>query len=385
MAVTANQPVKRQDGCRRSYPVATSVHIYEGTMVFITSTGYATDVIATGSNIFGGIAVSEVDNSGGQNGDLEVEVFYDGDFELTGSGFSQGTLGDRIYATDNYVIGTSASSTTFVGRCSRYISSTKIAVCIHDRIDPANNAVTSVGDDTSLIMGASNDFQLLWSTADASNNAAVIAVGDTNEALHITDVGAMATDWNINATTDPNVYVHSNTTPATDYLRIGNHDGTIADVDVVGGTTLRLMIAGTAYAKVTSAGVTTATNGVTADSVRLKDGRVFETVTVGSTTSATPTITAANMAGGIIVATTQSTSTVTMDTGTALDTYFTSIVGTGAGFVWSIVNSNSGTMTITNNISGNNLTGLNTLATLTSARFFTYRTGGNAWATIRIS
>ncbi len=128
----------------------------------------------------------------------------------------------------------------------------------------------------------------------------------------------------------------------------------------------------------------TATNGITLDSVRLKDGIVFTPVTVGSTTSATPTITAANMAGGVIVATTQSTSTVTMDTGTALETYFTSIVGT-VGFFWSIVNSNSGTMTITNNISGNNLTGLNTLATLTSARFFTYRVSANSWATVRVS
>lgn len=129
----------------------------------------------------------------------------------------------------------------------------------------------------------------------------------------------------------------------------------------------------------------TATNGVVVDGVRLKDGKAWETITVASTTSATPTITAANMLGGAIVATTQSTSTVTLDSGTALDTAITSIVGTGSGFYWSIINSNSGTMTITANTTGNNLTGLNTLATNVIGRFFTYRTGTNAWATIRVS
>jgi hypothetical protein len=392
MAVTANQIMRVEDGNRKSYPVATTIHIYEGTMVFLTTTGYATDIVASGANVFAGIAVSEVDNSGGGNGAVEVECIYTGDFVLTGSGFSQGTLGDRIYASDNYTISASSSSTSFVGRCSRYISSTSLVVDINDRIDPSNNAVAAVADDTSLILGDGSDFQLLWSTGDASNHAAVVAIGDTSQQIHITDVGAMATDWNISAGTHPELLVHSNTTPATDYLGIGLHDGTTAYLNVAGGTTLSIKIAGTIYAGVTASGVSadglvelTATNGITADGVRLKDGRVWETVTVASTTSATPAITAANMAGGVVVATTQSTSTVTLDTGTALDTAFTSIVGTGSGFCWSIVNSNSGTMTITANTTGNNLTGLNTLATNVVGRFFTYRTGTNAWATIRIA
>lgn len=129
----------------------------------------------------------------------------------------------------------------------------------------------------------------------------------------------------------------------------------------------------------------TATNGVVVDGVRLKDGRVWETITVGSVTSATPAITAALMLGGVVVATTQSTAAAVMDTGTALDTAITSIVGTGNGFRWSLVNSNSGTLTITANTTGNNLTGLNTLATNVVGEFLTYRTGTNAWATIRIS
>ncbi len=110
-----------------------------------------------------------------------------------------------------------------------------------------------LADDVDLTLGTGEDAQIRWSTGDASNHALVIAAGDSSQAVHITDKGAIATDWNISGTTDPNVYIHSNTTPATDYLRIGGHTGTAADIDVVGGTTLNFMIAGVASAAIIGA------------------------------------------------------------------------------------------------------------------------------------
>lgn len=103
----------------------------------------------------------------------------------------------------------------------------------------------SLTDGDDLVFGDGSDAQIRWSTGDASNHALVIGLGDTNQALHITDNAAKTTDWNISATTHPNVYIHSNTTPATDYLRLGDHDGTTAYIDVVGGTTLIFQIAAT--------------------------------------------------------------------------------------------------------------------------------------------
>lgn len=111
------------------------------------------------------------------------------------------------------------------------------------------------GDDIPTVFGAGGDVEMLWSTGDASNHSMVIALGDSNQALHITDLGAKATDWNVSADTHPSIYVHSNTTPATDYLKIGSHDGTTATLDVVGGTTLSLAIAGTEAAEVNASGL----------------------------------------------------------------------------------------------------------------------------------
>lgn len=114
-------------------------------------------------------------------------------------------------------------------------------------------AIKTMADAIDLALGGSDDALVRWSTGDASNHALVVGLGDTSQALHITDKGAIATDWNIAATTHPNLYIHSNTTPATDYLRIGDHDGTTAYIDVVGGTTLDLEIDGTTVVTITNA------------------------------------------------------------------------------------------------------------------------------------
>jgi hypothetical protein len=100
----------------------------------------------------------------------------------------------------------------------------------------------NVLDAVNIEFGTGLDAVLRWSTGDADNHSFVIGLGDSNQALHITDKGAVATDWNVAADTHPTVYIHSNTTPATDYLAIGGHDGTNAFLNMVGGTGLDIRI-----------------------------------------------------------------------------------------------------------------------------------------------
>ena len=92
-------------------------------------------------------------------------------------------------------------------------------------------------DNETLEFGTGDDAIMMWSTGDGSAHAVVIGAGDSNGAIHITDKGARATDWNVTAETHPTLYLHSNTTPATDYVRLGAHDGTVCWLgDVIGGT-----------------------------------------------------------------------------------------------------------------------------------------------------
>ena len=137
MAVTANQLVKVQDGDLRSYPVAASVNVLQGTMVYLTAAGFATDVTATGVNGFVGIAVGQADNTSGAAGDIQVEVYTEGDFELVGAG-TQANVGDYVYGDDNYAINTAIGSTSVpIGRVVGFVSATRLIVEIHPTGDGA--------------------------------------------------------------------------------------------------------------------------------------------------------------------------------------------------------------------------------------------------------
>ena len=72
MAVTANQLIYRQEGCKGTAPVAASTSIYQGTLVFGNSSGYADDDTASGRNAFLGVSTEEKNNGSGSAGDLNV-------------------------------------------------------------------------------------------------------------------------------------------------------------------------------------------------------------------------------------------------------------------------------------------------------------------------
>ena len=116
-------------------------------------------------------------------------------------------------------------------------------------------------NNVKLKFGSGNGAQIVWSTGDADNHSLVLALGDSNQALHVTDVGAIATDWNVSADAHPTLYVHSNTTPATDYISIGGHDGTNATIDLVGGTTLKIAFDGSAEIDISATALSPSSDG----------------------------------------------------------------------------------------------------------------------------
>lgn len=128
MAVTANQLIKRRDDGRASGPVAASVRLYEGTLVYITAAGYLTNVVASGANRFFGIATKDYDNSSGSAGDVFAECFTDGVFDLVGSGFAQTQAGEDIYGSDNFTITTTSTNMSYIGPCVEYVSATVLRV-----------------------------------------------------------------------------------------------------------------------------------------------------------------------------------------------------------------------------------------------------------------
>lgn len=130
MSVAANQVITRRDEGLKDFPVAASTHLYQGTLAFINTDGNADDDTASGVNQFGGLVRGEVDNSGGAAGDKSVELHREGVHTLSGTGFTQATVGLPIYATDNFTVTSNgaASGAVYIGICTGYVSSTKIEV-----------------------------------------------------------------------------------------------------------------------------------------------------------------------------------------------------------------------------------------------------------------
>lgn len=136
MAVTANQLLQGQNmGGLIGLPVLAARRLYQATIVFINRTsgageGYATDLDNAGANTFGGIAREETNNTAGASGDLDVEVYTEGDVVLTGAGLAQSDVGEKAYATDNYTVTPTAAGAVEIGRFVEFISATRMRVKI---------------------------------------------------------------------------------------------------------------------------------------------------------------------------------------------------------------------------------------------------------------
>lgn len=144
---------------------------------------------------------------------------------------------------------------------------------------------------------------------DATGEQLSILVPTGYRVLHFASAADENTDWAVANPTHPTWYVHSETTPATDYIRL-LHDGTTGTIDAVGGTlslngvtTLNLQVGGTTVIAVSAAGPsfgagvdltftgTTGTNDIVltnalADALSITDGAadiiVIDTSTAGN-------------------------------------------------------------------------------------------------------
>jgi len=145
MSVAANQTTPLSNETRNGLPVAASTRIYERTLVFLNASGYADDDTATGVNPFAGISVAEVDNSGGSNGTLNCELYTEGKALLTGSGFTQASVGLDAFASDNYTVSqTPAAGSVRIGTITGYVSSTKVWVQIETDAPQSRYSKTAV-------------------------------------------------------------------------------------------------------------------------------------------------------------------------------------------------------------------------------------------------
>jgi len=188
MPATENKVVQRRSACRKSYPVKANEVLYEGTLVFINSSGYAVANTGSGANRFAGISLRLVDATGISDGDLNVEVETEGIFLLPTSGndMAQSDIGKAIYADENYnVTKTAGANTVYIGRCIEVPYNYLFYVEISDlpilTITPASLVDSTGGTANGTLSSAGS------SSGGAGSLSSVATVASVDTALGIVD------------------------------------------------------------------------------------------------------------------------------------------------------------------------------------------------------
>lgn len=106
-ALTQAKNTARKDGVTFNRALAANAVIFEGALVCLSATGYATPGAVATTLVADGVAISSVDNTGGANGAVSVEVrkgvFRFGN-SAAGDLITIAEIGDNCYIVDDQTV-----------------------------------------------------------------------------------------------------------------------------------------------------------------------------------------------------------------------------------------------------------------------------------------
>ena len=126
-ALTRDRATPYREGIEIEYPVAANTKIFAGALVCVNATGYAAPAADTSGYRFAGVAMEQVDNSGGSGGAKVVRLRRAGVFEFDAVSITQGMVGVDMYAADDHTFDDTEGPTNDirVGRLVKYVSATR--------------------------------------------------------------------------------------------------------------------------------------------------------------------------------------------------------------------------------------------------------------------
>ena len=170
-ALTANISLDEKKGELVAHPVSVD-QIFKNALVKFNAAGFLAPCAAEAGAVFAGVAFEPKNNSSGSAGDVICRVIKKGRFLMTGTGFAQADLGEKVYATDDQTITkTFVDNTQEVGIIDEFVSSTQVWVSIDLSVNEKEKA-------PSLSVFAAGEF--------------TTAGGDADETIPVTDL--LATD-----------------------------------------------------------------------------------------------------------------------------------------------------------------------------------------------
>lgn len=138
-AAAADLDIVRRDGQVINYKVEAAKLIYNGSLVVLNGSGNAEPATDASSKTFIGVAAEQVDNSAGAAQALDVDVWVDGAYLMTGSGFAATDVGKPVYASDDNTITLRATYVVRVGTIVEYVSATQVWVRIEPQLRPSQS------------------------------------------------------------------------------------------------------------------------------------------------------------------------------------------------------------------------------------------------------
>ena len=126
-ALTKDRATPYRDGIEIDFPVAANIKIFAGSLVCANTSGYAVPAADTAGLKFLGVALEQVDNTGGANGAKKVRVRRTGTFEFDALSITQAMVGNSMYVMDDHTFDDSSgpNNDIRVGILVKYVSDTK--------------------------------------------------------------------------------------------------------------------------------------------------------------------------------------------------------------------------------------------------------------------
>lgn len=127
MALTKDTAQEFIIGDREDYPVAAGAIIFEGAAIGENGSGYARPLQA--GDTFLGFAMRGADNQNGSAGAINVEIKRSGRIELNvAAAVVADNDGAAVYASDDDTFTKVATSNSFIGYISRFVSAGRAVV-----------------------------------------------------------------------------------------------------------------------------------------------------------------------------------------------------------------------------------------------------------------
>jgi predicted RecA/RadA family phage recombinase len=126
-ALTKDRATPYREGIEIEFPVAANSKIYSGSLVCANTSGYAVPAADTAGLKFLGVALEQVDNTGGANGAKIVRLRRTGVFEFDAISVTQAMVGTAMYVKDDHTVDDAAGATNDikVGELVKYVADTK--------------------------------------------------------------------------------------------------------------------------------------------------------------------------------------------------------------------------------------------------------------------